>query len=59
MLEQTLYSNGNNKFEDNIFSGREWSAPTMVDVTEITKTVNSFHLVGRKNQEYSVRGSLL
>lgn len=48
MLEQTLYHNGNNNFEDNTFSAREWSAPTMVDVAEITERVNSFNLVGRK-----------
>lgn len=48
MLEQTLYSNGDNKFEDNTFSESEWSAPTMVDVAEITDKVNSFNLAGRK-----------
>ena len=48
MLEQTLISNGNNEFEDNTFSSKKWSAPTIVSVDEIRERINGFNLIGRK-----------
>ena len=47
MLEKTLYSDGKNNFEDNTFSAKVWSAPTMVSPEEIRKRLSSFKLEGR------------
>ena len=48
MLEKTLFSDGKNNFEDNTFSAKVWSAPTMVSPEEIRKRLSSFKLEGRK-----------
>ena len=48
MITKTIYSLGHDKFKNDVFSSREWSAPTMVNPVEIQGKLDSFHLVGRR-----------
>lgn len=48
MLNETYYTNGKNEFKNNIFDANEWSAPYMVSVKEIKKTINEIKLIGRE-----------
>ncbi len=47
MLQKKFCSSGKNKFKNNVFDSREWSAPCMVDPEEIKSSVSSFCLEGR------------
>lgn len=42
MIQETFYSNGQDNFKDNIFKAKEWSAPIMIDVTEIKQRIAIF-----------------
>ncbi len=56
MLEKTIWSNGKDLFENNIFDSREWSAPTMVSPNEIEKRIRRMNLVGRQIESIRVMG---
>ena len=56
MLMKTLYSNGKDEFDDYIFDGLEWSAPTMVSPEEIKELIASFNLEGRTIEEMRMIG---
>lgn len=51
MLMETIYSEGKDEFEDYVFDGSEWSAPTMVSPDEIKERIKSFKLEGRVIQD--------
>lgn len=56
MINETIISSGTNEFENNTFSSREWSAPTMVSPEEIRARLASFELVGRRIKEMRMIG---
>ena len=56
MLQGALYSDGQDHFEDLVFSAREWSAPTMISAEEIRKRLESFALCGRRIKEMKLIG---
>ena len=51
MMEKTYYSDGKDQYKNYTFDGNEWSAPYMIDASEIRDRINSFNLVGRKIQD--------
>ena len=56
MIDQTIWSEGKNQFEDNVFHSREWSAPIMVSSSEIETRINSMNLVGRTIEKVRIIG---
>ena len=48
MIKETTISNGNNEFKNNIFSESDWTAPIMVDPSQIKSTIDTLNLIGRK-----------
>lgn len=56
MLEKTIWSNGKDLFENNIFDSREWSAPIMVSPNEIEERIRAMNLVGRQIESVRVMG---
>ena len=56
MISETLYTKGNNEFENGFFSACEWSAPYIVSPDEIRELVSSFNLEGRKIKEIRIIG---
>ncbi|MGN0554706.1 MAG: hypothetical protein ACI4LI_02280 [Candidatus Fimenecus sp.] len=56
MENQTIRSNGKNRFQDYTFSALEWSAPTMASAEEIKSRLDNFCLAGRKITELRMIG---
>ncbi len=56
MRSGTVLSDGKDSFKDNIFSAREWSAPTMVLAADIRDRINSFNLCGKKIRDLKFVG---
>lgn len=48
MLKRTLYSEGNDIFEDNVFATEKWSAPHLIAPEEIENSIKEFDLIGGK-----------
>ena len=56
MLQQTLFSEGNNQFENGEFSSQEWSAPYVVSPAIITDMIMSCRLEGRQIKRLKMIG---
>lgn len=53
---ETIYTNGNNIFENNKMSWKNWSAPIMKKPQEIKEYIQKFNLVGRKIKRLKMVG---
>ena len=51
-----LVSSGKNQFDNNVFSSREWSAPTLITAGEVRAFLRHLHLEGRKIKDILMIG---
>ena len=56
-MTNVRHNGGKDKFKDDIFSWREWSAPELIFAEDIRGTLDHFALVGRRIKEMRILGT--